>query len=195
MLLLALMGALTVNAQLDGKAKEILDKVANTYSQTKGMRVDFKGTQIGTLWVKGDKFVLECGGVKSWFDGKTQWSYVADNEEVNITSPTPEEIQAVNPYALVTMYRTGFDYRFQGVKKRNGKQGTEIALIPEHKQDIRMFILSIGDNNIPYYIGVDMTNGHYEEFIVTQFEEQVLSDEFFRYNERLYPNAEIIDLR
>ena len=194
-LLVALMGILPIAAQHDTKAKEILDKVSATYHQSIGMRVDFKGTQVGTLWMKGEKFVLDCGGVKSWFDGETQWSYVADNEEVNISTPTPEEIQTVNPYALVSMYQKGFDYRFQGNKTRNGKQGTEILLIPELKQDIRMFILTIGSNNIPFYIGIDMTNGHYEEFNLIKFEEQNLTDDFFRFDAARYPNAEIIDLR
>ena len=194
-LMLALMGVLSVAAQHDSKAKEILDHVSDTYRQSEGMKISFKGTQTGTLWVKGDKFVLECSGVKSWFDGQTQWSYVADNEEVNISSPTPEEIQAVNPYALVNMYRKGFDYRYEGLKLRNGKRGNEIALIPDNKQDIRMFLLSVSESNIPFYIGVDMTNGHYEEFIVSAFEEQKLSDEFFCFDAKQYPGVEIIDLR
>lgn len=194
-LLLALTGALTVFAQQDEKAKSILDKVADTYQQSIGMRIDFKGTQQGTLWIKGEKFVLACGGIKSWFDGETQWSYVVDNEEVNISSPTPQEIQSVNPYALATMYRKGFNYRYQGLKTRNGKSGSEIALIPTNKQDIRMFLLLIGHENIPVYIGIDMTNGHYEEFIVTKHQTETLPDDFFRFDEKLYPDAEIIDLR
>lgn len=193
--LLALMGVLTVAAQHDGEAKKILDQVACTYDNSDGMRIDFKGTQKGTLWIKGEKFVLECGGVKSWFDGQTQWSYVSENEEVSISSPTPEEIQTINPYALVTMYRKGFDYRYQGLKVSNGKRITEIALIPHNKQDIRMFLLKINESYIPCYIGIDMTNGHYEEFIVTKFQESALSDDFFSFDEKAYPNAEVIDLR
>ena len=194
-LLLTLMCVLNLFAQHDNKAKEILDQVATTYKMSTGMRIDFKGTQIGTLWVKGEKFVLECGGIKSWFDGETQWSYVAENEEVNVSSPTPEEIQAINPYALVTMHRKGFDYRYKGSKLRNGKLGNEIVLIPENKQDISMFILSVSEENLPFYIGVDMTNGHYEEFVVTQFVEKSFSDDFFRFDPKQYPNAELIDLR
>lgn len=193
--LLALMGVLPISAQQDAKAKVILDKVAATYSQTNGMRIDFKGTQLGTLWIKGEKFVLECSGVKSWFDGETQWSYVAENEEVNVSTPTPEEIQTVNPYALVTMYRNGFNYRFDGSKTRDGKKVNEVILVPHNKQDIRMFILSISEQNIPLHIGIDMRNGHYEEFNVIKFEEQELNDEFFRFDEKQYPNAEVIDLR
>lgn len=194
-LVFALTAALSVAAQHDNRAREILDKVASTYGESQGMKLEFKGTQIGTLWIKGEQFVLDCGGVKSWFDGQTQWSYVTENEEVNVSTPTQEEIQVINPYVLVSMYRHGFKYRYEGLKMRNGKRGTEIALIPEKQQDIRKILLAIGENNIPFYIGIDMQNGHYEEFILTNQENLTLDDEFFRFNEREYPDAEVIDLR
>lgn len=194
-LLIALLSSLTVAAQHDVAARNVLDKVSASYNECKGMKIAFKGTQIGTLWLKGDCFVLDCGGVKSWFDGKTQWSYVSGNEEVNISSPTPEEIQAVNPYALITMYRKGFSYLYMGMKSRNGKRGHEISLIPDNQQDIRMITLSVGEDNIPFYIGVDMRNGHYEEFVLTGYEKIDLVDEFFHFKSEEYPNAEVIDLR
>ena len=145
--------------------------------------------------MKGDCFVLESGGVKSWFDGTTQWSYVADNEEVSISSPTPEEIQAVNPYTLVTMYRKGFNYRYEGLKLRNNKRGHEITLIPHTQEDVRMITIYVGEDNIPFYIGVDMKNGHYEEFVLSSLEKIALEDRFFRFNPKEYPDAEVIDLR
>ena len=194
-ILLALTLALTVAAQHDSEAKDILDKVAATYNDCEGMKIEFKGTQRGTIWLKGEQFVLECGGVKSWFDGETQWSYLEDNEEVNVSSPTPEEIQAVNPYALVTMYRNGFNYRYEGLKMRNGKRGQEVALIPQKQTDIRKIILSVNENHIPFYIGIDMTNGHYEEFILSDFQKVSLTDSFFCFDEKKYPNVEVIDLR
>ena len=191
----AVMMVLTVSGQQDSKAREILDNVSQNYSQSDGLQISFKGTQQGTLWVKGEKFVLECGGVKSWFDGKTQWSYVPENKEVNISSPTPEEIQSVNPYILVTMYRNGFNYQFKGQSSRGGKTGNEIILKPTSRLDIHNFILLVSDDNIPLYIGVDMVNGHYEEFVVKSFKEKSLSDDFFQFDMDSYPDAEVIDLR
>ena len=195
LILLFLTISLSVAAQHDDKAKKILDNVASTYNSSEGMKIVFKGTQKGTIWLKGNCFVLECGGVKSWFDGETQWSYVADNDEVNISSPTPEEVQVVNPYTLVTMYRSGFDYRYEGAKTRNNQRGDEVALIPQKTTDIRMIILSVNKDNVPFYIGLDMKNGHYEEFILSDIQKVTLNDSFFCFNKNLYPNAEVIDLR
>ena len=194
-LLFALSIVLTVEAQHDGKAKQVLDNVASTYAQCNGMKIEFKGTQKGTLWLNGDRFVLDCGGVKSWFDGETQWSYVAGNEEVSVSSPTPEEIQVVNPYSLITMYQNGFNYRYEGLKLRDNKRGEEITLIPQKRKDIRMISVCVDEKNIPFYIGVDMNNGHYEEFILSRFDKTPLPDDFFRFNIKEYPNVEVIDLR
>lgn len=195
LIIIALSYSISGMGQHDPKAKEILDKVASTYTSSKGMLIQFKGTQVGTLWIKDERFVLDCGGVKSWFDGQTQWSYVKDNEEVTITTPTPEEIQVVNPYVLITMYQKGFNYRFGGKKTIRGIQGDEISLIPDNQQDIRKIILLIGKNFVPTYIGVDMQNGHYEEFIISNVENTELQDTFFQFEEKKYPEAEIIDLR
>ena len=95
-LLVLLMGVALCQAvaQQDAKAESILSKMADSYRKAGGISLTFGGTQQGKLLLKGNKFCLESGGIKTWFDGKTQWSYVEQNEEVNVSSPTPEEIQS-----------------------------------------------------------------------------------------------------
>lgn len=76
--------SLQVSAQKDIKAKEVLDAVAANYEKSTGTEIIFGGTMDGSIILKGEKFVLDCGGIKSWFDGKTLWSYVEENAEVNV---------------------------------------------------------------------------------------------------------------
>ena len=71
--------------------------------QAGGIRATFGGTGNGTLLLKGNQFYLNSGGIQSWFDGKTQWSYLESSEEVNVSNPTPEELQTINPYALLSI--------------------------------------------------------------------------------------------
>ena len=80
-------------AQNDAKAESILYQTAAAYRAAGAIKVTFEGTQSGTLILKGNKFYLQCGGVESWFDGRTQWSYVKQNQEVNVSTPTAEEVQ------------------------------------------------------------------------------------------------------
>ena len=61
--------------------------------------------------LKGNRFYLNSGGIQSWFDGTTQWSYLESSEEVNVSNPTPEELQTINPYALLSIYKSGYNYK------------------------------------------------------------------------------------
>ena len=191
-----LMLTLSLSAQQDTKAKDILDKTVEKYSQSKGISVIFGGSQSGKLLLKGEKFQLTTQDVTTWFDGQTQWSYLKQNEEVNISTPTPEELRAINPYAWLSLYKQGFNYRYSGVKTREGKQGHEIVLTPQTKQDIQSITLLIGSDYEPIYIGILPTEGQMQEFIVHNYRTQLnLNDNAFRFDKNKYPNAEIIDMR
>lgn len=106
--------ALPLSAQkLD--AQDILDRTATTFRQAGGIQADFtvqtyakgvlQGSSVGTIRLKGEKFLLDADGVKTWFDGRTQWSYLTNSDEVNVSEPTPEELQSINPYALLSIYK------------------------------------------------------------------------------------------
>ena len=185
-----------VFAQKDAKAQAILDKTAAAYQKAEGIAITFGGTQKGTLLLKGSCFYLDCAGVKSWFDGKTQWSYVQQNEEVTISNPTAEEIQSVNPYALITSYKTLFNYRYKGAQTRNGRKGQEIVLTPRQKGDIQSITFTVSADYEPIYIGVKLSNGKTQEFNITSYQtHRNLSSSIFHFDAKKYPNAEIIDMR
>ena len=197
-LVVLLMGIawLQAAAQQDAKAESILNKMADTYRKAGGVSLSFGGTQRGKLLLKGDKFYLESGGIRTWFDGKTQWSYVAQNEEVNVSTPTPEELQSVNPYALLTSYKKSFNYRYVGEKTRQGKRGQEILLTPKTSQDVKSITLNVKENGSPVYIAIQLHNGEKQEFQISSYQTGVnLPDATFRFNKQKYPEAEIIDLR
>ena len=118
------------------------------------------------------------------------------NEEVNVSSPTPEEIQSVNPYALLTSYKKGFNYRYVGEKTRQGKRGHEIILTPKTSQDIKSITLNVKENSSPVYIAIQLQNGEKQEFQISSYRTGVnLPDAVFRFDKSKYPGAEIIDLR
>lgn len=197
-LVVLLMGIawLQAAAQQDAKAESILNKMADTYRKAGGVSLSFGGTQRGKLLLKGDKFYLESGDIRTWFDGKTQWSYVAQNEEVNVSTPTPEELQSVNPYALLTSYKKSFNYRYVGEKTRQGKRGQEILLTPKASQDVKSITLNVKENGSPVYIAIQLHNGEKQEFQISSYQTGVnLPDATFRFNKQKYPEAEIIDLR
>ena len=195
---LILTGIGQVFAQQDIKAREILDKTLAVFQQSKGVSLTFGGSQEGTLMLQGTCFYLDCGGVKSWFDGKTQWSYVGENEEVTISTPTPEELQSVNPYAILTSYRQHYNYQYKGVKNQGGKSNYEILLTPRTSgnHEISSVVLHISTAYQPADISVKQSNGEQQKFIIRSYKTvQGLTAASFRFDAKKYPNAEIIDMR
>ena len=184
-----------ISAQTDAKAAEVLDKVLEDLSDN-GIRADFEGSETGFLLLKGEKFYLNNGNVQSWYDGKTQWSYVADTEEVNISHPTPEELQGINPYLILMRYKTDFNYTYKGSLTRNGVKGHEIILTSkhtEHSEIIRVFVSSAYQ---PLAMRMEQNGKVLSEINVTSYKtNQKLEDGMFQFNRSLFPNAEVIDMR
>lgn len=196
LLVLILFLSVSLSAQKDKQAREILDKTTNALQQAGGIRATFGGTGNGTLLLKGNQFYLNSGGIQSWFDGKTQWSYLKSSEEVNVSNPTPEELQTINPYALLSIYKNGYNYKYAGTKSRNGKQGFEVILTPENKQDITSITLFVSQTYQPLYIKVEQNNKSANEIIVTSYQtNQPLDNATFKFDKKKFPNAEVIDLR
>ena len=196
LLVLILFLSVSLSAQKDKQAREILDKTTNALQQAGGIRATFGGTGNGTLLLKGNQFYLNSGGIQSWFDGKTQWSYLESSEEVNVSNPTPEELQTINPYALLSIYKNGYNYKYAGTKSRNGKQGFEVILTPENKQDITSITLFVSQTYQPLYIKVEQNNKSANEIIVTSYQtNQARDNATFKFDKKKFPNAEVIDLR
>lgn len=187
---------LCLSAQADAKAEEILDKAIANLSDKDGIRVDFVGTENGFLLLKGEKFYLNINQLQSWYDGKTQWSYMANAGEVNISNPTTEELQGINPYFILKGYRNNYNYSYQGNQTKNGVKGHDITLTPKrtnNREIIRMHISNIGH---PLSIRIEQNGQVVSNINITSFrEKQKLEDGMFRFNQSLYPDVEVIDLR
>ena len=204
--LIALLSLPVIAQQQQSQAKVILDKTAEAFRKAGGVKADFtvkavanglvEGAENGTIQLKGEKFVLKTSDIITWFDGKTQWSYLESSEEVNVSNPTPEELQTINPYALLSIYKNGYNYKYAGTKSRNGKQGFEVILTPENKQDITSITLFVSQTYQPLYIKVEQNNKSANEIIVTSYQtNQPLDNATFKFDKKKFPNAEVIDLR
>ncbi|WP_294589404.1 LolA-like putative outer membrane lipoprotein chaperone [uncultured Phocaeicola sp.] len=194
--ILFLLATVSAWPQQAAKAKKLLDQTTQVYQNAGGISIHFTGSQDGKILLDGNRFYLECGGIKSWFDGRTQWSYVSQNDEVTVSNPTDEELQAINPYTWISMYQQGFNYQYGGQKSLKGKSGEEVILTPKKKQDIKQITLLIGKNNVPQYICIESRQGEKQEIVVQSYrDKQHYNDQTFRFNARQYPHAEVIDMR
>jgi outer membrane lipoprotein-sorting protein len=199
--------ALPVHAQ-QKEAKDVLDKVSANFRKAGGVEAGFtvkikeKGQTDGLLAckirMKGDKFVLETMDAITWFDGETQWSYLTESEEVNISNPTKEELQGINPYTLLSVYEKGFAYTLGKTRTRQGTPVYEVVLTAMGKTGwISKLTLYVERGSYqPVYILAELTNGSRNEITITSYRGgQQFSDSIFVFNPNKYPRAEIIDLR
>lgn len=185
-----------ISAQTDTKAAEVLDNVLEDLSKSSGIRVDFGGSETGFLLLKGEKFYLNNGNIQSWYDGKTQWSYLADTEEVNISHPTQEELQGINPYLILMRYKSDFNYAYKGNGTRNGVKGHEIILTSKHSEHSDIIRVFVTTTYQPLAMKMEQNGRTLSEINVISYKiNQKLEDGMFKFNRSLFPNAEIIDMR
>ena len=89
---LILISMLMCNIMIAQTAKSVLDKIAATISSRTGVTANFKISNVqnggisGTISVKGKKFYATTSQANVWFDGKTQWTYMKNNNEVNVNT-------------------------------------------------------------------------------------------------------------
>jgi outer membrane lipoprotein-sorting protein len=190
-------------------ATGILDKAAAAYNTSNGLSATFAIRAYseqqniaesfeGKINMKGDKFTLQTPDLLTWYDGSTQWVYMTRAEEVNISTPTGDELQLTNPSILLNSYKKGFTAVFKGESTApNGKAAYDITLTPKKKSDVTKIELQIEKySSLPACIVIQMKNGLSNTIAISDVKTGINQpDSFFLFNEAAYPDAEIIDLR
>lgn len=184
-------------------AKEVLEQAARNFREAGGIKAVFtvrtsEGASTGTICLKGDKFLLEAEGTTTWFDGHTQWSYLASSEEVNVSEPTPEELQSINPYVFLSLDECG--YKLKLGKMDNAQDQSLYKLVftaTDRKQDLQCVILYVAKDSFrPVRVSMAQRGGETVVIIINSYRTgQVYPDNFFVFDKKAYPTAEIIDLR
>ena len=187
---------LSVGAQAES-AKRILDKAAATVSNPGGVQAHFQmiskqfGTTEGEIAVKGNKFHATTPDATIWFDGKTQWTYMKGNDEVNISNPTEAQLQAINPYNFITIYKKGYKLEAKKVE-----HFYEVHLIPtdKNRKIQEMYIVVDETSYHPTHVKMKQKD-KWSTIVISRLKTASLSDNLFKFNSKDFPQAEIIDLR
>jgi outer membrane lipoprotein-sorting protein len=193
---LIMMFLLCVGAHAES-AKRILDKAAASVSNPGGVQAHFQmiskqfGSTEGQIAVKGNKFHATTPDATIWFDGKTQWTYMKGNDEVNISNPTEAQLQAINPYNFINIYKNGYSLSAKKVENFY-----EVHLVPKDKNRKIQEMYIIVDCNSYHPTHVKMKQkDKWSTIIISQLSTATLSDNLFQFNSKDFPKAEIIDLR
>ena len=177
-------------------AKSVLDKAAANITVKSGVQAKFKmtgsmGNTSGTIAIKGRKFHATTPQAIVWFDGKTQWTYMKNNDEVNVTTPTESQLQAINPYNFINLYKNGYDATLNS----SGKDYVvHLTASTKDKKIRELFITVNKSSNTPTQVKL-LQGTKWTIFDISDLKKQSVPDSQFRFNAKDFPQAEIIDLR
>ncbi len=185
-----------LSAQTSKQARQILDKTAAQLGNRSGVEANFSfqsgkyGSASGTIAIKGKKFRASTAQGTTWFDGKTQWTYMKNSGEVNVSTPNQAQQMRMNPYTFINIYKKG--YRLSAVKSGFGWQVTMKAIHPG--SSIQEIILDISSAYMPQKIKMKQGK-QWTNITVSGLRKANLADSYFKFNSKDYPKAEVIDLR
>ncbi|HCW05768.1 MAG TPA: cell envelope biogenesis protein LolA [Cytophagales bacterium] len=205
---LALLSFNLIFAQYDPKALEVLEAMSKKYKAFTSFEANLTSSLINEstntkdefkakITVKGDKYRFEIPEQHVYNDGTTVWTYLPEQNEVNIDNFDPKS-DDLNPSKIFEMYKKGFKYLWLGDKTESGTACDEIDLVPEKKNaqyfKIKMLI-SKKDKSVLSWTMFDRSGNRFK-YTITKFTSNVkVDDSFFSFDVKKYPNININELR
>jgi outer membrane lipoprotein-sorting protein len=194
----------------DPAAGQVLERVAGKTNALLSLKTDFeliiqdrkensKSSSSGHLLMKQKKYKLESEGSTVYFDGKTMWTYLEDNNEVTVTEPEESSGNFLNnPSTFFDTYKADFKYRYVGETVTNGITCHEIDLFPKNlnqpfsrikilvnkNTDLPVSISSIGKDGIDYTVNL-------KNLVVNQD----VPESTFSFDPSKYKKVEVVDMR
>lgn len=204
-LLAALLLSLPLFSQSNAESKAIMDKAFAGFETSKGIQLSFKTSsqdadgntyqpESGTAFIKGNRFKLEMESMNIWFDGVTQWVFIKEANEVNISKPDGQEIAAVSPLALLGMYKNGYMLKAPISKTIKDTPVWQIEMIPSAgNRDFKVVVASINkkDHTVMQVI-LTAANGMKTQIDLSGYNaNHQFDDALFRFDKTTYPGVEI----
>ena len=178
-------------------AKDVLDKAAANVSNKNGISAKFRisgpnfSPTDGTIYVKGRKFHATTEVATIWFDGKTQWTYMKAQDEVNVSNPSEAELQSLNPYNFINLYKKGFTYT---MTTKGNNYEVHLTATDKKRNIQEMYITVSKQGYVLSQVKMKQRNG-WTTINISNLKATKLNDSQFRFNAKDYPHAEVIDLR
>jgi len=196
--------------QTDPKAKAILAEVSKKYRSYSTIKADFsfsvenkqnnlKQTEKGTLYAKSNskKYKVTMAERDLISDGKVQWTYLKNDEEVQVGNADNSE-DALNPANVFTIFEKGFKYIYNGEKKSGSKVYQMIDLSPlDNKKPYFKIRLSVDKaaKQLANVVIFDKNSSIYTYTITAFTPNAKVPESTFTFNAKSHPGVEIVDLR
>lgn len=192
--------ALTLPAQAAESASDIIAKAADKFSSAPSISASYTmtssagGSTSGKVLFSGQKFHMTSPELLTWYDGTTQWTYLVADNEVNISEPTADELQQINPFAVISTFRRGYSAKIV----RTDKSTKVVTLTAQSgNAEIRSATIHISASTmLPAKIELSMRSGQSATITISGITiGKTLNINSFRFPKARYPKAEVVDLR
>lgn len=195
-------------SQNDPKATEILKSVSVKYKSYSTIKATFSLNRLdqktrknekfeGAITLNGSKYTFSLADQQVISDGKTNWTYLKEANEVQVSDQVPSE-GAITPSNIFTLYEKGFKTKFLGEQVQAGIPSQLIELTPEDNKKAFFKIVLTIDKNAKYVREAKIfeKSGAITTYSILKFTPNVtLPADQFSFNKEKYPGAEIVDLR
>lgn len=179
-------------------AKSVLDKTASVLRSYPSCSAYFaaamgsQGGMNGTITIQGNKFYISGKEASVWFDGTTQWMLVNGTNEVNITNPTPQELQRMNPYFFLNLYKSGYDLHLDTNTKLH-----VVTLTAQKGQSLKTMEITIDKaTSLPTRVQMVSKRGTTNTISISSIKKGgKLPESRFRFNAKDNPKVTVVDLR
>lgn len=128
-------------------AESVVDRAAKTVKSAPSLTATFRlNGADGRLVMSGASFRLEVPGMQTAFDGTTQYTLNEADSELTLTTPTLDEIAAINPLAFIGSLRSRFntstlpDGRIRFMPTETGTDVEEIVTTFDSKSAMPMMV-------------------------------------------------------
>jgi len=199
--------AFGATAQVDTKAKSILDKVSKLTKTYKTVVVDFSMTitspdgnpikQKGKAYMKGDKYYLSLPDQEIFCDGKTVSTYISDDNECYVSELEDSDSDMIQPSQLLTIWEKGFTFKYSKEMIFAGKQVHEILLYPKDKKNSKYHTIVIRidkTKNEVVYAHIKGKDGTHMKYTLSKLvKNSSIPDSKFIFNKSKYPGVEITE--
>ncbi len=197
---IAILMALAAMVAVAQSPSAILDKCVAALNAGGGVTASYsitstQGDSKGTIAMQGNKFRLSSPDVKCWYDGKTQWSWTPMTNEVNITTPTPSDLQMTNPLATVQHFKANFNMKNAKAKTANTPV---IKLTPKKKKDAvkTIWLYFDGSTSLLRTARFEMSDKSVYTIKITGYKHKSLPASTFTFDKSQVPaGTEVVDLR
>ena len=187
----------------NGKCNILLNNVIKEYDNSKGVSANFNISSesngyvseiSGNIFLNGNRFAFTTDEMECGYDGETLWSYIKNNEEINLSLPEEDEIININPYLLLKNYNSRFKCSFAG---KNGDLET-ILLTPKNNTDNIQSVKITINSKLLYPTRIEVVNKDSSKIVikVANYNSRINVDSSkFIFDKKRFPNIEVIDLR